>query len=333
MGMAPARRAGFYRIGNETPAPGPMIGRPEALVRWPWLRELDWHAIADRFPIRIPRAWAEGASDPDDPLLRTALPDATELRDDPADLPDPVGDAAMSPLPWVVQKHPDRVLLLLTKRCHLYCRYCFRRDHHPGAAEDPSDAEWAAMLSFAANSGAREVILSGGDPLAVSDARLFEAIDAVPARTVRVHTRAPITWPRRVTPALVEGLRARAPVWMLVHANHARELSDPVRAALSRLVDAGLPVLNQSVLLAGVNDDVDTLAELSARLLELRVFPYYLHHTDPAPGNAAFRVDPHRGLALHRALRERTSGLGLPAYVIDRPDGSGKIPVEEWLRR
>lgn len=310
-----------------------MVGRPEALARWPWLRALDWRAIAARFPVGIPRAYVGDATDPDDPRLRTALPDARELEPAAGDLADPVGDALRSPVPWVVHKHPDRVLLLLTKRCHLYCRYCFRRNHDPGEGEDPTPAEWDAMLGYAARSGAREAILSGGDPLAIGDAKLFAAMDALrPAiPTIRVHTRAPVSFPQRVTDALVAGLRARAPVWVLVHANHPRELTPDVAAALGRLVDGGIPVLNQAVLLAGVNDDVDVLEALSARLLELRVFPYYLHHTDAAEGNAAFRVDPERGLALHRALRARTSGLGLPAYVVDLPDGTGKIPVERWL--
>jgi lysine 2,3-aminomutase len=320
--------------GPDAPSRGPFVGRPEALVRWPWLRDVPWAEVAARFPVGIPRGWAERAgTEPDDPLLRTALPDARELLLDPGDLADPVGDAARSPLPWVVRKHDDRVLLLLTKRCHLYCRYCFRRNHQPGDAEDPSPAEWSAMLDYAANSGAREVILSGGDPLAVSDARLFQAIDALRDRVpvIRIHTRAPVTYPQRVTEALVAGLRARAPVWVLIHANHARELEGAVPEALRSLVDSGVPVLNQAVLLAGVNDDVDVLVALSERLLALRVFPYYLHHPDAAGGNAHFRVTPERGLALHEALRARVSGIGLPAYVIDSPDGAGKMAVDAWV--
>jgi lysine 2,3-aminomutase len=316
-------------------ASGPFIGRPEAIARWPWLAEVDWERVAERFPVRLPRGYAGDADRPDDPRLLTMLPSEAELDGAAGDLADPVGDAARSPVPWVVQKHRDRVLLLLTKRCHLYCRYCFRRNHHPGDAEDPTPAEWDAMLAHAARSGAREAILSGGDPLAVSDTRLFTVIDTLRPTipVIRVHTRAPITYPQRVTAGLVAGLAARRPVWILVHANHPAELTPAVAEALGRLVDAGLPVLNQAVLLAGINDDVDVLAALSERLVELRVFPYYLHHTDPAEGNAAFRVDPARGVALHRALRARTSGIGLPAYVIDLPDGTGKIPVEEWLAR
>ncbi len=315
------------------PTDGPYVGRPEALARWPWLAALDWDRLAAAFPIHIPRAYVEGATRPDDPRLLTVLPDVRESSPDADDRDDPVGDARMSPVAWGVRKHADRVLLLLTKRCHLYCRYCFRRNHEPGEADDPSPEEWDALLAWAASSGAREAILSGGDPLAITDDRLFGAIDALRPNipVIRIHTRAPITYPRRVTPALVEGLAARGPVWVLVHANHPAELTPEVEDALRRLVDAGLPVLNQAVLLAGVNDDVDVLASLSERLVSLRVFPYYLHHPDHAAGNAHFRVDPARGVAIHRALRARTSGIGLPAYVIDPPDGSGKIPVEEWL--
>lgn len=268
----------------------------------------------------------------DDPRLRTALPAAGELVHDDGDRADPVGDAAQSPMPWVVRKHHDRVLLLLTKRCHVYCRYCFRRNHEPGEGEDPTPREWDSMLAYAAGSGAKEVIFSGGDPLAIRDAKLFAALDATAAiPTRRIHSRAPITHPSRVSDALIAGLRARGPTWMVVHANHPDELTAPVCEALGRLVDAGIPVLNQSVLLAGINDDVDVLARLSQRLVALRVFPYYLHHPDAAQGNASFRVTMQRGVAIHRALRARVSGIALPAYVIDRADGSGKVPVDEFL--
>ena len=315
---------------------GAVVGRPEALARWPWLAGTRWRELAAQFPVRIPRGWADRADLADEAgryaLLSQALPDDRELEEAKDDRGDPVGDALRSPLPWVVRKHPDRVLLLLTKQCHLYCRYCFRRNHRPGEAESPSAAEWEARLQYAATSGAKEVILSGGDPLAVPDARLFEAIDRVRpgVPTVRIHTRAPITAPARVTQALVDGLRARAPVWVLVHTNHPDELTPEVAGALGRLVDAGIPVLNQAVLLAGVNDDVDVLVRLSEALVRLRVYPYYLHHPDAAAGNAHFRVSMPRGLELHRELRRRVSGIGLPAYVTDPEDGLGKVPVEEW---
>ena len=279
--------------------------------------------------MRLPRGYLGDARDPTDPRLKTALPANDELAAHPGDVPDPVGEQARSPVPWGVQKHPDRVLLLLTKRCHVYCRYCFRRDHEPGEGEDPSPEAWNSLLAWARASGAREAILSGGDPLAIPDARLFEAIDGLrpDVPVIRVHTRAPITFPQRITAALVHGLRARAPVWVLVHANHPVELSPPVREALGRLVDAGVPVLNQAVLLRGINDDPNVLAALMEELVALRVFPYYLHHPDAAPGNAAFRLSEAEGLAIYERLRGRVSGVALPQYVVDPPDGSGKRPV------
>ncbi len=330
------QRTGGYHAGSPAanplndpdPSAGPTIGRPELLRRHPALASVDWSAIDARFPIRVPRDWASAGQTA---LLVQALPDARELLADAGDVPDPVGEQARSPLPWVVRKHEDRVLLLLTKRCHLYCRYCFRADHNPGTGEDPNPEEWAAMLAYARTSGAREVILSGGDPLAIRDDRLYDAIDqARPAdghTVIRVHTRAPITSPARVTEALVAGLATRAPVWILVHCNHPDELTPAVRTALARLVDAGLPVLNQSVLLRGVNDDAAVLAALSEALVALRVFPYYLHHPDAVPGNAHFRVSIAEGQAIYADLSRRVSGLGLPRYVIDPPDGSGKRDV------
>jgi lysine 2,3-aminomutase len=294
-----------------------------------------WAAVDALFPVRVTRSfWDRMApGDPADPLAVQVLPDPRELDAHPGDLEDPVGDQARSPLPWVVQKHSDRVLLLMTKRCPLYCRYCFRRTHHPSAADDPTDAEWEVALRYAEESGAHEVILSGGDPLSVSDARLFATMDrlrpAVPV--IRIHTRAPVTHPRRVTPRLVQGLRERAPVWVVVHANHPSELAGDVDRALARLVDAGIPVLNQSVLLRGVNDDAETLVALCEALVRRRVLPYYLHHPDHVAGNAHFRVSLDRGWELYQALRRRVSGVALPAYVIDPPDGSGKVPMGERI--
>lgn len=312
---------------------GSVVGRPEALRRFPQLESEIWQAADELFPVRVTRSWVDRVADPADALGIQAFPSDAELVPDAGDRPDPVGEAMRSPLPWVVHKHADRVLLLVTKRCHLYCRYCFRRE--PRGAEDPTPAELARAIAYVRESGAREVILSGGDPLALSDGRLFDLIDALrPAvPVVRVHTRAPITSPGRVTENLVAGLRARAPVWVLVHCNHPQELSLEVRGALSRLVDAGIPVLNQAVLLRGVNDDVDTLGHLCEDLIAIRVFPYYLHHPDHAPGNAHFRVSIDEGLRIYRALSRRVSGIALPTYVIDPPDGSGKITVEEWARR
>ena len=311
-------------------SPGLILSLAKLRARFPGLPPSLWAGADALFPVRVTESFAARISAADDPLGRQVLPLASELQPDAGDTPDPVGERGRSPMPWVVHKHPDRVLVQVTRRCHLYCRYCFRRDQHD--AREPSAAELDAAVDYARAQGARELILSGGDPLTLSDRRLFAIMDrarpAVPV--VRVHTRAPITAPSRVTAALVDGLRARAPVWVLVHCNHAQELAPDVVEALGRLVDAGVPVLNQAVLLRGVNDSVDALEALSDALLKLRVFPYYLHHTDPVPGNADLRVSIAEGLALHRALARRVSGVGLPTYVIDPPDGSGKVPVSEW---
>lgn len=311
-----------------------MVGRPEITDEIPELDRV-WDAAHAAFPVKVTRSWWTRASrDPDGPLLRQVLPSADELQAHEGDLVDPVGEQARTPVPWVVRKHRDRVLLLLTKRCHLTCRYCFRRTHDPGDAEDPTPEAWTRALAYASSCGAREAILSGGDPLAVRDARLFGTIDALRAGTVsriRIHTRAPITYPQRVTPALVDGLRARRPVWVVVHCNHPDELAPDVDEALARLVDAGLTVLNQAVLLRGVNDDADTLVALGEALVDRGIKPYYLHHPDAVPGAGAFRLGLEEGLAIHREVVARSSGLAVPRYVIDPPDGGGKIDVATWI--
>lgn len=310
---------------------GPLVARQELAARFPELSPELLRRAHALFPVRVTRSWLARVRTWDDPLARQALPAPAELVAAQDDLPDPVGERDHSPVPWLVRKHPDRVLLLLTRRCHLYCRYCFRRDQ--GGPEDPSPAELERALDYVRTSGARELILSGGDPLAVRDAHLWSVIDAVRPQVplIRIHSRAPITAPERVTDALVAGLRARAPVWLVVHCNHPDELSAEVRAGLARLVDAGIPVLNQAVLLAGVNDDPEVLARLCTELVGARVFPYYLHHPDPVPGNGAFRLGMDRGLEIHAELARRVSGVALPRYVIDPPDGGGKLAVRDWV--
>jgi lysine 2,3-aminomutase len=325
--------SGDGKGGGARPS-GIVVGRPEILGARPDLVD-DWAVADPLFGVQVTRSFWEriDPTDPRDPLALQVLPDRREATADGGDEPDPVGDHARSPVSWVVHKYPDRVLLLVTKRCHLYCRYCFRRTFDPTDAEDPTPAEWAAALDYARRCGAREVILSGGDPLAAPEDRLIEALRELRPHVdlLRIHTRAPITHPARVTPALVAALREYAPLWVVVHCNHPRELSEDVAAALGRLVDAGIPVLNQSVLLAGVNDDVDVLEALCRRLVSLRVTPYYLHHPDAVPGTAHLRVTMERGVEIHRALEDRLSGLAVPRYVIDPPDGSGKVRVERFL--
>ncbi len=305
-----------------------MVRRDEVLEARPDLAE-DWQAVDADFPVRVTRSFADRAdlSDPTDPLAMQVLPDPRELVQDGLD--DPVGEKAHSPVPWVVRKYPDRVLLLLTKRCHLYCRYCFRRTHAPGDALDPDEGQLETALSWLAEqSDVREVILSGGDPLMLKDASLFGVVDQLRALDLRVrlHTRAPITFPERVTVDLARGLAQRA-VFTIVHCNHPRELAADVRAALGCLADHGVPLLDQTVLLRGVNDDPDVLVELFEALVRLRVRPYYLHHPDAVQGNAHFRVSLDRGRAIYAAVRDRLGGIAVPRYVLDPPSGEGKREV------
>lgn len=323
---------GMYHVpGQRHPR---MVARSEILASRPDLAS-SWTAADAAFSVRVTRSFWDriDPADPDDPLALQVLPDPRELDPDPEDLLDPVGDAARSPVPWVVHKYRDRMLLLLTKRCHLYCRYCFRRDHSPGERLDPTPEEWERAIAHVREAAPREVILSGGDPLVVPTDHLLETIDRLRpmVRVIRIHTRAPITFPEAVTDALVAGLRARAPVWVVVHCNHPRELSPDVDAALARLVDGGIPVLNQAVLLRGVNDDPDVLATLFESLLERRVAPYYLHVTDRARGNAHLRVELGRAVEIHRAVRSRLGGPAVPRLVVDPPDGSGKVDAERLL--
>ena len=312
---------------------GSILSATEILKRFPRTKSELLERANALFPVRVTRSWASRMSQADDALGLQVLPDFTELETNNNDVVDPVGERFNRPLPWVVHKHQDRVLLLVTRRCHLYCRYCFRRDQHD--SNEPSSEEIEAAFNYLRRSKAKELILSGGDPLTLSNRRLLHLVSQgrqiVPR--IRIHTRAPITHPKRVNTELLEGLQKHAPVWFVIHCNHPKELSDDVRTAIGRLIDAGIPVLNQSVLLRGVNDNPETLILLSHALMQLRVQPYYLHHTDPVPGNASFRVSIHRRLQIHAEMQRHLGGIGLPRYVIDPPDGSGKIDVASWATR
>ncbi|QFR32625.1 lysine-2,3-aminomutase-like protein [Ancylobacter sp. TS-1] len=301
----------------------------------------DLARVAARYAVAVTPALA-GLIDRDDaadPIARQFVPDARELETHPQELGDPIGDGAHSPVPGIVHRYPDRVLLKLVGVCAVYCRFCFRREMvGPGAETSLSDAALDAALAYvAAHPEIWEVVVTGGDPLVVAPRRLADLMARLAAighvKIVRFHTRVPVAAPERVTPALVEALRAPdVTTYVAVHANHARELASEARAALARLADAGLALVGQSVLLAGVNDDAQTLAALFRALVECRVKPYYLHHPDLAPGTAHFRLTIERGQELMRALRGRVSGLALPTYVLDIPGGHGKVPVgPSWL--
>ena len=272
--------------------------------------------------------------DPDDPIARQFIPTSAELVMQPGERADPIGDQQFSPVAGIVHRYPDRVLFKLVHVCAVYCRFCFRREMvGPGKDSALSDAAYAAALDYIrANPAIWEVILTGGDPLMLSPRRLAEimsdlaAIDHV--RIIRLHTRVPVADPARISAELVSALRvAGATTWVALHANHARELTPAARAACARLIDAGIPMVSQSVLLRGVNDDVATLEALMRAFVESRIKPYYLHHGDLAPGTAHLRTTLARGQDLMRALRGRVSGLCQPDYVLDIPGGHGKSPV------
>jgi len=268
-----------------------------------------------------------------DPIAKQFVPSARETDIAPEELADPIGDEARSPVKGVVHRYPDRVLLKPLHVCPVYCRFCFRREKVGPGGEALSAAELAAALTYIrAHSEIWEVILTGGDPLMLAPRRLAELIAALDAiahvAVVRIHSRVPVADPGRVTDDLVAALKPRrAGLWFGIHCNHARELGAEARAALGRLADAGFPLLGQSVLLAGVNDDIDTLDQLMRALVTARVKPYYLHHPDLVRGTGHFRVSIERGQALVKALRGRLSGLAQPTYVLDVPGGHGKVPI------
>ncbi len=302
----------------------------------PESRRAALEAVAERYAVAITPAMAEliDRADPHDPIARQFVPDEAELEPAPGELADPIGDAAHSPVRGIVHRYPDRVLLKPVHACPVYCRFCFRREIVGPAGEGTlTPAELAAALDYiAARPAIWEVVVTGGDPLIMTPRRLkalvgrLAAIDHV--RVVRLHSRVPVVAPERVTGDLVAGLRsAGAATWLVVHANHPRELTPAARAALGRLVDGGIPVLGQSVLLRGVNDDPDVLGALLRGLVEARVKPYYLHHLDLAPGTARFRTSIADGQAIMRALRGPYSGLCQPSYVLDLPGGHGKVPI------
>jgi lysine 2,3-aminomutase len=266
-----------------------------------------------------------------DPVARQFVPDPAELRTAPTERADPIGDDRFSPLKGIVHRYPDRVLLKPLLVCPVYCRFCFRREA-VGKDGALTARELAAALAYIRrNPAIWEVIVTGGDPFLLSPRRLkamVRALEAIPhVQVIRFHTRVPIVEPSRVTAALVAALDTEKAVYVAVHANHPRELTAPTRTACTRLAKVGIPLLGQTVLLKGVNDDAATLEALFRALVAMRVKPYYLHHADLARGTSHFRATLAEGRALMRALRGRVSGLCQPIYVLDLPGGHGKVPV------
>lgn len=292
--------------------------------------------VAARYAIAVTPAVAAliDRADPDDPIARQYIPRAEELSSLAFERDDPIGDAAHAPVEGIVHRHRDRVLFKPVHVCAVYCRFCFRREMvGPGKDNALSREATAAALDYIrAHDEIWEVIFTGGDPLMLSPRRLAEIMAELAAiehvKIVRFHTRLPVADPARITPDLVRALRAPGKTtWLALHANHPRELTGDARAACARIIDAGIPMVSQSVLLRDVNDDAATLEALMRAFVECRIKPYYLHHGDLAPGTAHLRTTLAEGQALMRALRGNVSGLCQPEYVLDIPGGYGKAPV------
>ena len=332
------------------PAPKQATGRPDwkrlwrdavrdprellALVELGHLAAGISDAAAAQFPLRVPRGFVARMrrGDPSDPLLRQVLPVLDEDRVVPGFVLDAVGDAAARAGHGVIRKYQGRALLVATGSCAIHCRYCFRR-HFPYAEETAAAGQWReAVAAIAADPSLHEVILSGGDPLSLATEKLAEltgALAGVPhVRRLRIHSRLPVVLPERVDDGLLDWLQALPwPVAMVVHANHAREFDPSVDAAMARLRDAGATLLNQAVLLRGVNDSVDALADLCERGYQAGVLPYYLHQLDRVAGTAHFEVGDDAARALHRALAARLPGYLVPRLVREVAGDPGKRPL------
>jgi lysine 2,3-aminomutase len=312
-----------------------MIRDIDGLIRAGWVQPADraaLEAVGERYAIGIPPALAALIQHPADPIGRQFIPHPDERVLAPHESPDPIGDDALSPVPGIVHRYADRVLLKPLLICPVYCRFCFRREHVGPDGGLLSEAQLATAIGWiAARPALREVILTGGDPLMLSPRRLgaiMAALSAIPhIETIRIHSRLPVASPERLTEAMAEAMDVDGAVWLVVHANHAREFTAEARAALRRVQRHGIPVLGQSVLLRGVNDTEDSLEALLRAMVAARVKPYYLHQLDPAPGTARFHVPIAEGQALLARLRGRVTGLAWPTYVLDIPGGAGKVPI------
>jgi lysine 2,3-aminomutase len=271
-------------------------------------------------------------SDPRCPIRMQCVPQIAEDREVPGDLADPLGEKAHEVAPDLVCRYPDRALLLVSDRCSVYCRFCTRsRMVGAGGGVRTLDHLAPAFAWLADHPEVRDVIVSGGDPLVMSTerlARVLERLRAIPSvETIRLATRTPVTLPARITGELVEALRAYHPIWVMTHFNHPRELTEKAKEACLRFVDAGFPVMNQTVLLRGINDDRDTLETLFRGLVRWRVRPYYLLQADPVRGTGHLRTPIESGLRLMEELQGRLTGIALPKLIVDTPGGHGKVPI------
>ena len=317
----------------------------DELIQWIELTEEELvgarRAEAQGLPLRITPYYLDlcDPRDPACPIRRQVVPRAEESETTPGDMVDPLGEEAHEVTPGLVQRYPDRALLVTTDQCAIYCRFC-TRSRVVGAGEGPMPPGElnAALEAIAADPGIRDVILSGGDPLTMATSRLVRLIDAVTSiphvEVVRLATRVPVCLPQRVDDELVSALRPYHPLWVMTHFNHPRELTTEAARACERLADGGFPVMNQTVLLKGINDDPDTLETLFRGLVRHRVKPYYLLQMDPAKGTGHLRTPLSAGIAIMERLQGHLSGIALPKLIVDTPGGMGKVPIgPEWIVR
>ena len=288
-------------------------------------------SVAARYPFLVSSSYAALIREADDAIWRQCIPDARELVDD-GQLPDPLAELSLSPVPGLIHRYPDRVVLLVSNRCPVYCRFCMRK-RHVGCGDEPPDRERLdqALAYLEATPAIRDVTLSGGDPLMLDDASLHHILTRLRAikhvAVIRIGTRIPVTLPERVTPELCAMLKRFHPLYVNTHFNHPAEITAASTEACGLLADAGIPLGNQTVLLRGVNDNIGIMRDLMSGLLSIRVRPYYLHQMDLVKGTAHFRTPLASGLEIIKALRGHISGLAVPHYVIDLAGGKGKVPI------
>ncbi|MCE2565629.1 lysine-2,3-aminomutase-like protein [Komagataeibacter sp. FNDCF1] len=288
--------------------------------------------VARQYATAIPPAFADLIGTPDDPIGRQVIPDGAEIHADTTEDPDPIGDDALSPVPGIVHRYADRALLKPLLVCPLYCRFCFRREHvGPGGGVLDDAALTRALDWLRTHTGIHEVVMTGGDPLMLSPRRMRAIIQALEGmdhiHTIRIHSRVPVADPGRLDEEMAAALETTRSMWLVVHVNHARELTPQACAAIRRVQVRAIPVLGQSVLLRGVNDTPEALEGLLRAQVAARIRPYYLHQLDPAPGTARFHVPIREGQRLLAGLRGRVTGIAWPTYVLDIPGGHGKVPI------
>jgi len=291
-------------------------------------------AEGEGFPLRVTPHYLSlvDRADPSCPIRRQIVPTAAEATEVPGDMVDPLGEVAHEVAPHLVRRYVDRALLLATDRCAIYCRFCTRsRMVGDGGGAVSMERLEPAMQWLGAHPEVKDIILSGGDPLAMATGRIVGIIERLrrisSVETIRLATRVPVALPSRITTELVRALRPHHPLWVMTHFNHPKELAPAALRALARLADAGFPIMNQSVLLRGVNDDPETLTALFRGLIRARVKPYYLLQMDPVRGTSHLRTPVARGVEIMKALQGRVSGIALPKLIIDTPGGMGKVPI------